>query len=84
MVFKKLKRLQELVDTYEWQKDYGLTVWIEYSNCQEVFDDILKVHSETYVDCLAQNTGICISHFEDVLSYYTTENIEDLFPKDED
>lgn len=84
MNFKKLKRLQELVDTYEWRKDYGLMVWIEYSNCQEVFDDILKVDFETYVSCVAQNTGICIPHFEDVLSYYTCENIEDLFPKDED
>lgn len=43
MDFKKLKRLQELVDTHEWQENYGLMVWIDYSNCQEVFDDILKL-----------------------------------------
>lgn len=38
MDFKKLKRLQELVDTHEWQENYGLMVWIDYSNCQEVFE----------------------------------------------
>lgn len=84
MGFKDLELLKELIDQYEWQMGHGLLVWIEYPNCTTIFDKILKIDSEREVDCVAQRTGICISHFEDVLSYYTSENIEDLFPKDED
>lgn len=85
MDFNKLKLLTELIDGYEWQMAHGLVVWIEYPNCTTIFDKILKIDFEQHeVHCIALRTGICIDHFEDVLSYYTSENIESLFPKYED
>lgn len=84
MDFKKLKLLTELIDGYEWQMGHGLLVWIEYPNCTIIFDKILEVDSEREIHCVAQRTGICIDHFEDILSYYTSVDIESLFPKDED
>jgi hypothetical protein len=83
MDFKKLKLLTELIDQYEWQMGHGLAVWIEYSNCTTVFDKILEIDTERFPNCLAERTGIYIDHFEDILSFYTND-IEKLFPKDED
>lgn len=83
MDFKKLKLLTELIDQYEWQMGHGLAVWIEYSNCTTVFDKILEIDTERFPNCIAERTGIYIDHFEDILSFYTND-IEKLFPKDED
>lgn len=84
MNYKKIKRLTELVSEYHWYEDEGLMVFIDYRNCREVFSEILCVDFETYSDCKACEDCISIPHFEEFLEYYTTENIEDIFPKEEE
>lgn len=84
MKYKEIKRLTELVSEYRWDETSGLMAWIDYSDCKELFSDILKVDFESYIECLAQEDSLYIEHFEIVLENYTNENIEDIFPKDED
>jgi hypothetical protein len=74
-----LKRLQELISSHEYKKDKGLMVRIDYSNCQEVFNDILKMDPESSIKCVAGRTGICVSHFEHILGYYICKDIESFF-----
>lgn len=81
MNYKDIKRLTELVSEYQWQEE-GLIVFIDYADCKEVFTEICRVDFETYPDCIAQGNCIAIPHFEEFLEYYTNENIEDIFPKE--
>ncbi len=85
MKFEQMKRLAELVSEYDWSNEYGLTVWINYSDCEEVFSNILNIDFESYVDCVAQKNCICVFHFDGVLNeYIPREDIEDMFTKEED
>lgn len=86
MNFKKLERLKELISEYHWYEEYGdgLTVSIGYGSCTEVFRDIFNVDCEDYPECLAGPDGICITNFEEFLQNYTTDKIEDIFPKDKE
>lgn len=84
MEYKKIKRLTELVSEYHWYKDEGLIVFIDYTDCEEVFTEICKVDFETYPDCKACTNCIAIPHFEEFLGCYTNEDIEDIFPKEEE
>lgn len=84
MKYKEIKRLTELVSEYRWEEDDNLTVWINYTDCKELFTNVLKVNFENYIDCTAQEDCICIEHFEHVLENYTNEEIEDIFPKNDE
>lgn len=84
MEYKKIKRLTELVTEYHWYNGEGLIAFISYEDCTEVFTEIFQVNFETYPDCKACTNCIAISHFEEFLERYTNENIEDIFPKEEE
>lgn len=84
MKYKEIKRLIELVSGYRWEEENGLMIWVDYTDCKGFFLDILGVRFEHYINCVATEDSMCISHFEEVLDNYVNENPEDLFPKDEE
>lgn len=83
MTFKQIERLKELASEYRWEKDYGLVVFIDYEDCEEVFSEICKVDFETYLDYWDCDDYIAVPNFEKFLECYTDENIEDIFPKED-
>lgn len=77
-----LNRLHEVVTEYKWHDKYGLIVFINYGDCEEVFNKMFNVDSERCPDCKACSDCICVTHFEDFLNYYfPLKDIEEIFEK---
>lgn len=81
---KKINRLKQIVFEYRWSDDYGLIVFVYYDDCRELFTEICPVYSEIYPDCKACDDCIAIHHFDEFLEQYTTETIDDIFPKEDE
>lgn len=79
-----LKRLQELISSHEYKKDKGLMVRIDYSNCQEVFNDTLKWILNPLLNVWREEQAFALAILNISWDIISVKILRVFFTKDED